>query len=799
MLTAILTHHLGWVGTVAPLSLHSSAPDSSAASSSRSAADHSPSSPASNPYLTANLARLERAKMSEISKFHPYNVLWAQMSDLYGAIGSPPKLSKTIVCGSQEPLIEKVLNVLTYFIRCGQIERDIRTELFDKLGVEDSLAEHAQQTTRANTASPTVTPTMERSSMRRSGKGAGMSRSSTCLKDLTSMVQPDDNTYEPMQTSKKNDIPNVLIFRDSRFVKQELRIGNLLMDTGIEMTRKQRSDISDYRVKHQSELAAGGIRVMVTNPDLEEFTVNDAASNSSSSIDDSVEEVTESYGKETCPSLSYLITANSLGNGIVEGATCPVVEPIGLMWGLESFKEGVSVEQIQHTRKGEVLNLKNGHCVSLGSNEDASVDETKTSKSLFAKSSSLMNPEYLRRTKMVHHQKGVAELAAWESESLHDEHEEEDIENIDPAPPMPNKLKAYPSLSDLITANSVGASDRLTWGIELVKEGVTMDEVQHFQNSQKRIEDNSRKDPGVVFVLGGDNESLTNLKLSAYTKHDDAIRKSGIIAGDQCGPSFASKPPAASAQSITATTTARKTCSHKKHSGVKFNFEKYPQIATNYMKNKNIDLNHYDFIEKGHKLDTDAPSSTVAADFPMSSALATITDDSDNSECECCGAGNATRILLQTPSNATELEFNNDDNNYPTSTTAASTSKLIAAASKYTNSVLVAKTQTSVAAKESKAAASKIEIITLPLSKCVAKLDAPAGQKLVAKGTFGSATRKMQRPGFIPSLFVGITDHFIADMVLQVRMQKVFNNCHYFKGCVFRREPLHRCPHGRGI
>lgn len=763
MLTAILTHHLGWVGTVAPLSLHTSSNDLP------TTADQLPSSPASNAFLTASLARLERAKMSEISKFHPYNVLWAQMSDLYGAIGNPPKLSKTVVCGSQEPFVEKVLNVLTYFIRCGQIERDVRTEEFEKDVVEHILDDFTNANTQ-NSRAKTETPFNNRSSLRLSGKG--MVRSATCIKDLTAMVtHNDDADAMPMQT-KMNDIPNVLIFRDSRFVKQELRIGNTLMDTGIEMTRKQRSDIRDYRVKNQSEVAK--IRVMVTSPELEEFAVNDAASNST---DDTVEEATENYigpdnGVEvptsklnTSPSLSDLITANSLG-GIGE-VSCSLGESSSgfstgtLLWGTERVKEGVSAEQWQHIEKGQALNLRTGHCLSDGSVASTNTFvELKRSKSLFTKSSHTKNTEHLRRSK-IHRQKSITEADTWDSEG-DDVGKEDNMENMDPAPN--SKLKTYPSLSDLITANSCGASDRLTWGIEMVKEGITLDEIQHFQNAQKRIEDNSRKDPGVVFVLGGDNETLANLKhSSSFIKCEEQARKAAI--------EHSSKPSASLAPTAAAAAT-RKTCSHKKHSGVKFNFEKYPQIATNYMKNKNIDLAHYDFIEKGLKLDEET-SVSAQNDFALPGIS---TEDSDSSECECC-AGNATRLLLQTPSNATELEFNNDDNNYPTSTAVASTSSLAISSNHCSSSKLVTTTvsSSSVATEDS---VHNIKLITLPLSKCIFKNDShmlqqqfyPAGPKN-GKGSTGAKTlptKKMPRPGFIPSLFVGITDHFIADMVLQV-------------------------------
>jgi len=42
-------------------------------------------------------------------------------SDLYGAIGFPRRLSRTVVVGKDEQLVRKLLNVLSYFIRCSEI------------------------------------------------------------------------------------------------------------------------------------------------------------------------------------------------------------------------------------------------------------------------------------------------------------------------------------------------------------------------------------------------------------------------------------------------------------------------------------------------------------------------------------------------------------------------------------------------------------------------------------------------------------------------------------------------------
>ncbi|ENN74860.1 hypothetical protein YQE_08630, partial [Dendroctonus ponderosae] len=86
LLTAVLTHHLGWVATVLPQS-----------------------------NLDAEQIRVFQ---------QPYNALWSQLSDLYGAIGHPLKTSQTVITGSNKNnIISKLLNSLTYFIRFGNIER----------------------------------------------------------------------------------------------------------------------------------------------------------------------------------------------------------------------------------------------------------------------------------------------------------------------------------------------------------------------------------------------------------------------------------------------------------------------------------------------------------------------------------------------------------------------------------------------------------------------------------------------------------------------------------------------------
>ncbi|KAF8763826.1 folliculin-interacting protein 1-like isoform X1 [Argiope bruennichi] len=95
LLTAVLTHHLSWVPSVIPTD--------SKIQSTQSSHKHVP-------YWVDLLA-----------KSRPYNPLWVQLSDLYGALGVPLRLTKTVIRGQKREVIQNFLRVLSYFIRCSDI------------------------------------------------------------------------------------------------------------------------------------------------------------------------------------------------------------------------------------------------------------------------------------------------------------------------------------------------------------------------------------------------------------------------------------------------------------------------------------------------------------------------------------------------------------------------------------------------------------------------------------------------------------------------------------------------------
>ncbi|PSN41279.1 hypothetical protein C0J52_14352 [Blattella germanica] len=100
LVTAVLTHHLGWVATILPGKM--------------------PPQFITKKPCTGQL-------LDALSKSHPYNPLWAQLGELYGALGFPTKIAKTIVTSGIKriELLNKILSSLTYFIRCSEVEKRV--------------------------------------------------------------------------------------------------------------------------------------------------------------------------------------------------------------------------------------------------------------------------------------------------------------------------------------------------------------------------------------------------------------------------------------------------------------------------------------------------------------------------------------------------------------------------------------------------------------------------------------------------------------------------------------------------
>ncbi|KAI4478169.1 hypothetical protein M0804_012127 [Polistes exclamans] len=110
VVTAVLMYHLGWVYTILP----------------------------------AN----DRQMMENLGRWYPCNPLWAQLGDLYGAMGNPIKVTHTLVVGDSRKtdLINSVLYFLSYFIRSGivQKQREYRCSIENDIKEATNILEQMQ-------------------------------------------------------------------------------------------------------------------------------------------------------------------------------------------------------------------------------------------------------------------------------------------------------------------------------------------------------------------------------------------------------------------------------------------------------------------------------------------------------------------------------------------------------------------------------------------------------------------------------------------------------------------------------
>ncbi|KAG5676375.1 hypothetical protein PVAND_006216 [Polypedilum vanderplanki] len=597
LLTAVLTHHLGWISTVKFIT-----------SNIKESLNKNGSS-----HIT-KLIEEENLKLSEISKIFPYNSLWAQLGDLYGAITNPIKLSKTIICGNEAHVktIEKILNVLTYFIRCSEIRRNTHTKVFDKDELNKIVNQQLNQRKTVRNlkvgANAEVHATFK--GLRKSG-ASGLTRTSTTVKELNKVLQEqesnntsvddfsdlDPETYRLLMNILKknvmNDIPKVLAFRDSRFVKQELRIGNASMDTGIEMSAKDRQ----YLSSNYQKVTGDHIKLTVTRPD------NDGIEETIEFDDDG--ELQNQLANFI--SLSNLITENSLGGAQMK---------MKMFWEKNQCNEALNLEQIKH----------------------------------------------LERIQAKHQM----------------QEENEKLKSI------PEKLEETES-----HVSEIGSSS------------------------------------GVVFVLG-DNEQLIGLR-SSPSIQTISCTDDGVY-------------PSTSTAAIGA---IKKSCKHKKkHSGVKFNFEKYPQIATNYMKSKNLEFSELEVLEKGLRMEKEEScSSQLKSNFSSNLTLQSQDSSDSDDECECCRNGGEASSYLQTPSNATELEFSSDQSHDSIYVPSSSSKETL------NDSFLKTLDEN----RELKSV-DDIRVIEIPMLDSIKKQ---------------SVQDEILKPGFTSSLFTSTTDHYISDMILQ--------------------------------
>lgn len=700
-----------------------------------------------------------QAKMSEISKFHPYNVLWAQLGDLYGSIGNPSRLAKTIVCGAHTVTINKVLSVLTYFVRCGEIQRVKSTKTLDKNEIEDLIRNKDQHRKVSVT---TVNNAVDASELQQNYTKC-LSRSKTCLKEIASVCH-GVTAFDMTKNGSQYEL--------------EVRTTNLIPQQNIDYDPLTANHSNYNSIKHNNNINEGTqndqhlsnsmIKVLVTSPNNDRFEYETA----SEALDFTLRKIETTIDEAEEPQLSRQSADCDLKNDKKHGN-----KTRRSLWSIDTVKDGISIDKWKSIAGDEIDN------VQVKSND------LRRSHSLKSKTNTVSG---LRRSKTVREIK----VNDWQNGNSH-------IIDLDRMDILNFKTFRKNQIEPLVS---------LVQEIDLTKES---------QSSLKSA-------AGVVFVLG-DNEVLSGLKTPPPSPNPVAIEKSESPSVNssssakldekyELSPSQSQSHNHSQASgenpsnnSVTAAPasppktnnnipeTKKKHCTHKKHSGVKFNFEQYPQIVTNYMKNKNLDITNYDFLEKGLKLEQEnafnyGASSTSFLPMFAPEDVQEQDERDDEDQCECCA--NTFRIL-QTPSNATELEFSNDDASYPVPMNKPTPTKLTTIIENGDQS------DENANLNGSRLSTNKNESIQtndtangavdgfIPSNKCDGKNENGETNNVTSKECIELITLPIPkteiindtknqcriRPGYVPSLFVGITDHFIPDMVIQVHSQ---TNCSLF-------------------
>lgn len=527
LITNILTHHLGWVNSVSP-------------------------------YNVSSLS--QQKELDLLNNIHPYNPLWAQLGELYGVIGMPTRISRTIIYGKQNiSLVKKILNVLSYFIRCGEVKRlsiETKSVPWDSI---DCLMETYQ---------------------------ADNIKLGECLKTVESDHALGD--LIEMRTFATNEGG---VLKHLKRISNEA--GNLVLpkklETCYENTLSSKSNCSLKRTLSRAYKLHN-----ISNTSIESLNSYDSSPNCKSifiPIDSSVNSVKTSEDKYAHP------LTNNNNDQINFNVIQPRVNKLcrvptsGVLFNIESDINGIENTETQRVEK------------------DTSVD-------------SYIKLEYEKK------------ISACEE--------------------IPSKTSNLISLN-LSDTKLVSASSCIKNEIKITVE--------------------SPREKNVVFVLGED-EVLEGLKRLPVKEHSELevpcdskcvapestdvpelaaereSKRSNSYPRENPSSLKAELPDRNSLQRDDVCCTRKPQCQHskfKKHSGVKFEFDKYPQIVTNYMKSKNLELLDRHVIGKPGNLKMDG------FEFEAGSSIAALTEDSDT--CVNCSLNGQ---ALQTPSNASELEYTSD-------------------------------------------------------------------------------------------------------------------------------------------
>lgn len=617
LLTAVLTHHLGWVAAVFP-------PSSSD---------------------TEKLSKLQST----------CNPLWGQLTDLYGALGHPTKVSHTIVTGTNKSeLISKILNSLTYFIRCSDIER----KSFSRVDIDDEnkkvdcicqekscipkenykkYADHLREMdvvsndshlknndAKLTNVGPQTTEIIEMHSLNdlyksktlvtknstlNISKPRGLTKVRSCITDLSA-------TYDKDEDNSVYAKLNQLCLEDNETFKNQSTIKVKEKNKDLHFDLKKQKNSFEKESLFKSEMSnhvlldkvkSLGIQAVDSLP----LTKENEVELTNAIINEKVRKLC----RVPSSAISYHKDSQLLN---FQEAPTDIFEPKKVDMERQTQSNAVFTAQM-NTDKDSATETKNVIFV-LG--EDDKLIGLKKQKKV--PNLSLENAELKSNSAKI-----LQNTNYLKNSNENKQEQQISISTNIGSEYKPNKMENNPAIRPT--------------SLHLLK--------TKSKNSFDSVENSEFKDSDFLMHLNTDHvkpsTSWTSLNLSEeiikpiLTASGNLKTNLEQIKKMESQKEFVrsqSVPPQINESDTSATTSEKK--SKYRYCGVKFNFQQYPNIVTNYMRSKNLELSQLPFAEKTMKLSS-------FGDYPEFDFLQ---GSSHFEEVE----------TLQTPSNASELEFTSD-------------------------------------------------------------------------------------------------------------------------------------------
>lgn len=624
----MLTHHLGWVATALPPS------------------------------------KVDQEFVCGLDK--PYNALWGQLTDLYGAVGHPTKMAHTIITGTNKgELISKILNALTYFIRCSDIERkcevryDIKSEddvadsiccenscipkeyykkyedhlremsaisSFNKCGVQrksldfkkNGVVESIQMDCFSNSEKSKMLQVNSAPSLE---KKNGLVKTQTCMTDLSNCK----HLYPNLETLCKDELQDVEVSAlnsnaakqvkeysiDSSLIKvesKEYQFTNSELHEKVNKLLRVPTSAIEYHLENNQQC----IHKISTNINLnilpktikmeKQMKCNDDILQDSDSLDDDIQNVKNNVifvlgddeklvglkkGKSCIELKDYEKETSTLDTKVSSGEKFASrgLKKEKSCFDFKNFVDEVSDNKEANTDCFEMCNSESISCTNSLKNKEGAADfQFKNTEEEASDKPKIARPTFLN----IYNDKPVnsfADAFPDKKETCTKTYPDKPFENSEFKESQFSMCKWKPDLKSSTSWSSMNAA------------AITVKE-----------------------------EYSRVIKEQPKKAESEFVRSQSVPPED----------PKPNSSNIDMKAKYR-------YSGVKFNFQQYPQIVTNYMKSKNIELSNLPFVEK--KLEGNQLVSLEGGpsfDF--------MNCDGDGEEVEA----------LQTPSNASELECISD-------------------------------------------------------------------------------------------------------------------------------------------